>query len=128
MAVVGGPRTETESQRLYAEAGRVIPGGVSSPVRAMRSVGRDHPLFAARGEGGWLIDADGNRYVDWVLSWGPLIAGHAHPRVIEAVTRTAAGGTSFGAPTALEALTAIRRAGADMIITYHASQAAGWLS
>jgi glutamate-1-semialdehyde 2,1-aminomutase len=80
----------------------VIPGGVSSPVRAMRSVGRDHPLFVARGEGGWLIDADGNRYVDWVLSWGPLIAGHAHPRVIEAVTRTAAGGTSFGAPTALE--------------------------
>jgi glutamate-1-semialdehyde 2,1-aminomutase len=80
----------------------VIPGGVSSPVRAMRSVGRDHPLFVARGEGGWLIDADGNRYVDWVLSWGPLIAGHAHPRVIEAVTRTAADGTSFGAPTALE--------------------------
>ncbi len=80
----------------------MIPGGVSSPVRAMRSVGRDHPLFVARGEGGWLIDADGNRYVDWVLSWGPLIAGHAHPRVIEAVTRTAAGGTSFGAPTALE--------------------------
>jgi glutamate-1-semialdehyde 2,1-aminomutase len=68
----------------------------------MRSVGRDHPLFVARGEGGWLIDADGNRYVDWVLSWGPLIAGHAHPRVIEAVTRTTAGGTSFGAPTALE--------------------------
>jgi glutamate-1-semialdehyde 2,1-aminomutase len=68
----------------------------------MRSVGRDHPLFVARGEGGWLIDADGNRYVDWVLSWGPLIAGHAHPRVIEAVTRTAADGTSFGAPTALE--------------------------
>jgi glutamate-1-semialdehyde 2,1-aminomutase len=80
----------------------VIPGGVSSPVRAMRSVGRDHPLFVARGEGGWLIDADGNRYVDWVLSWGPLIAGHAHPRVVEAVTRTAADGTSFGAPTALE--------------------------
>ncbi|MDX6494145.1 MAG: glutamate-semialdehyde -aminomutase [Gaiellales bacterium] len=80
----------------------MIPGGVSSPVRAMRSVGRDHPLFVARGEGGWLIDADGNRYVDWVLSWGPLIAGHAHPRVIEAVTRTAADGTSFGAPTALE--------------------------
>jgi glutamate-1-semialdehyde 2,1-aminomutase len=80
----------------------VIPGGVSSPVRAMRSVGRDHPLFVARGEGGRLIDADGNRYIDWVLSWGPLIAGHAHPRVIEAITRTAADGTSFGAPTALE--------------------------
>jgi glutamate-1-semialdehyde 2,1-aminomutase len=102
VAVIGRPRTEEESQRLYAEACRVIPGGVSSPVRAMRSVGREHPLFVARGEGGWLVDADGNRYVDWVLSWGPLIAGHAHPRVVDAVTRTAADGTSFGAPTALE--------------------------
>ena len=80
----------------------MIPGGVSSPVRAMRSVGRDHPLFAARGEGAWLIDADGNRYVDWVMSWGPLIAGHAHPAVVEAVTSAAADGTSFGAPTARE--------------------------
>jgi glutamate-1-semialdehyde 2,1-aminomutase len=87
----------------------VIPGGVSSPVRAMRSVGREHPLFAARGEGAWLIDADGNRYVDWVLSWGPLIAGHAHPHVIEAVNRAARDGTSFGAPTEreLELATAI---------------------
>jgi glutamate-1-semialdehyde 2,1-aminomutase len=102
VAVVGTPRTEEASQRLFDQACRVIPGGVSSPVRAMRSVGRDHPLFVARGEGGWLIDADGNRYVDWVLSWGPLIAGHAHPRVVEAVTRTAVDGTSFGAPTALE--------------------------
>jgi len=80
----------------------VIPGGVSSPVRAMRSVGRDHPLFVARGEGAWLVDADGNRYVDWVMSWGPLIAGHAHPAVVEAVTAAAADGTSFGAPTARE--------------------------
>jgi glutamate-1-semialdehyde 2,1-aminomutase len=102
MAVVGGPRTEAESERLYREACAVIPGGVSSPVRAMRSVGRDHPLFAARGEGAWLIDADGNRYVDWVLSWGPLIAGHAHPRIVEAVSGAAANGTSFGAPTELE--------------------------
>jgi glutamate-1-semialdehyde 2,1-aminomutase len=68
----------------------------------MRSVGREHPLFAAAGEGAWLIDADGNRYVDWVLSWGPLIAGHAHPAVVEAVGRAAARGTSFGMPTALE--------------------------
>jgi glutamate-1-semialdehyde 2,1-aminomutase len=68
----------------------------------MRSVGRDHPLFAARGEGGRLIDADGNGYVDWVLSWGPLIAGHAHPRVVAAVSRAAADGTSFGAPTEAE--------------------------
>ncbi len=79
-----------------------MPGGVSSPVRAMRSVGRDHPLFAARGEGGWLIDVDGNRYVDWVQSWGPLIAGHAHPRVVAAVTEAATRGTTFGAPTELE--------------------------
>jgi glutamate-1-semialdehyde 2,1-aminomutase len=93
---------ESASSELYAKACRVIPGGVSSPVRAMRSVGRDHPLFAARGEGGWLIDADGNRYVDWVMSWGPLIAGHAHPRVVAAVGEAAAAGTSFGAPTRLE--------------------------
>ena len=102
MALLGGPQTEVESQRLYREACRLIPGGVSSPVRAMRSVGREHPLFAAAGEGAWLIDADGNRYVDWVLSWGPLIAGHAHPAVVEAVGRAAARGTSFGMPTALE--------------------------
>jgi glutamate-1-semialdehyde 2,1-aminomutase len=95
-------RSEAASQALFREACRVIPGGVSSPVRAMRSVGRDHPLFVARGEGGWLIDVDGNRYVDWVLSWGPLIAGHAHPSVIDAISRTAADGTTFGAPTALE--------------------------
>ncbi|HUZ83950.1 MAG TPA: glutamate-1-semialdehyde 2,1-aminomutase [Gaiellales bacterium] len=90
------------SAELFAQACRVIPGGVSSPVRAMRSVGRDHPLFAARGVGGWLFDVDGNRYVDWVMSWGPLIAGHAHPAVVEAVAGTAALGTSFGMPTELE--------------------------
>jgi len=100
--VVVTPRSQERSAELYARARRVIPGGVSSPVRAMRSVGRDHPLFAARGEGGWLIDADGNRYVDWVQSWGPLIAGHAHPDVVAAVTRVAASGTSFGMPTELE--------------------------
>jgi glutamate-1-semialdehyde 2,1-aminomutase len=68
----------------------------------MRSVGRDHPLFLARGAGGEVWDADGNRYVDWVQSWGPLIAGHAHPDVIAAVTATAEKGTSFGAPTEVE--------------------------
>src|SRR5256885_8773274 len=76
-----------------------MPGGVSSPVRAMRSVGRDHPLFLARGAGGEAWDADGNRYVDWVQSWGPLIAGHAHPDVVDAVTAAAGKGTPFGAPT-----------------------------
>ena len=68
----------------------------------MRSVGREHPLFLARGEGGWVWDADGNRYVDWVMSWGPLIAGHAHPAVVEAVREAAGRGTTFGAPTEIE--------------------------
>ena len=94
--------TETQSARLFDEARRLMPGGVSSPVRAMRSVGRDHPLFLARGAGGEVWDADGNRYVDWVQSWGPLIGGHAHPDVIAAVTATAERGTSFGAPTEVE--------------------------
>ena len=78
-----------------------MPGGVNSPVRAMRSIGRD-PLFVARGEGAELIDVDGNRYVDWVMSWGPLVAGHAHPDVVAAVTAAAAAGTSYGAPTEAE--------------------------
>ncbi len=102
MAVVGGARTERRSAELFGEARRLIPGGVSSPVRAMRSVGREHPLFLARGEGGWVWDADGNRYVDWVMSWGPLIAGHAHPAVVEAVRDAAGRGTTFGAPTEIE--------------------------
>ncbi len=78
-----------------------MPGGVNSPVRAMRQIGRD-PIFVARGEGAELIDVDGNRYVDWVMSWGPLIAGHAHPEVVSAVSAAAAAGTSFGAPTEAE--------------------------
>ena len=94
--------TETQSARRFEEARRLMPGGVSSPVRAMRSVGRDHPLFLARGAGGEVWDVDGNRYVDWVQSWGPLIAGHAHPDVLAAVTATAENGTSFGAPTEVE--------------------------
>jgi len=94
--------TTTESARLFEEARRLMPGGVSSPVRAMRSVGRDHPLFLARGAGGEVWDADGNRYVDWVQSWGPLIAGHAHPDVVAAVSAAAERGTTFGAPTELE--------------------------
>src|SRR5438477_6338554 len=76
-----------------------MPGGVNSPVRAMRSIGRDHPIFVARGKGAELIDVDGNRYVDWVCSWGPLILGHAHPSVVAAVREAARRGTSFGAPT-----------------------------
>src|SRR5256885_1445876 len=75
-----------------------MPGGVNSPVRAMRSIGRD-PIFVEHGEGAELVDVDGNRYVDWVMSWGPLIAGHAHPNVVAAVTEAARRGTSYGAPT-----------------------------
>jgi glutamate-1-semialdehyde 2,1-aminomutase len=90
-----------QSAAAYARALQLLPGGVNSPVRAMRSIGRD-PIFVARGESAELIDVDGNRYVDWVMSWGPLIAGHAHPEVVEAVSAAAAAGTSFGAPTEAE--------------------------
>jgi glutamate-1-semialdehyde 2,1-aminomutase len=86
---------------LYEEALKVIPGGVNSPVRSMAAIGRD-PVFIARGEGAEIVDTDGNRYVDWVCSWGPLIAGHAHPDVVRAVQDAAAKGTSYGAPTAAE--------------------------
>jgi glutamate-1-semialdehyde 2,1-aminomutase len=89
------------SAAAYERAVQLLPGGVNSPVRAMRSIGRD-PVFVARGEGAELIDVDGNRYVDWVMSWGPLIAGHAHPAVVSAVTAAASAGTSFGAPTEAE--------------------------
>jgi glutamate-1-semialdehyde 2,1-aminomutase len=89
---------DTRSAELYARALNVLPGGVNSPVRAMRAIGRD-PLFMVRGEGGEIVDADGNRFVDWVLSWGPLIHGHAHPEIVAAVVAAAEDGTSFGAPT-----------------------------
>jgi glutamate-1-semialdehyde 2,1-aminomutase len=92
---------DRESAAAYARAVQLLPGGVNSPVRAMRSIGRD-PIFVARGEGAELVDVDGTRYVDWVMSWGPLIAGHAHPEVVEAVSAAAAAGTSFGAPTEAE--------------------------
>ncbi|MGF1505737.1 MAG: glutamate-1-semialdehyde 2,1-aminomutase [Anaerolineae bacterium] len=91
----------TRSSELYAEAVQFMPGGVNSPVRAFKGVGGT-PLFIERGEGPYLYDADGNRYVDYVLSWGPLILGHAHPNVVEAVAKQAARGTSYGAPTDLE--------------------------
>jgi glutamate-1-semialdehyde 2,1-aminomutase len=93
--------TDTRSAELYRRALKVLPGGVNSPVRAMRAIGRD-PVFVARGAGAELTDVDGNRYVDYVCSWGPLIHGHAHPDVLAAVNDAAARGTSFGAPTAGE--------------------------
>ena len=93
--------TDTRSSELYGRALGLLPGGVNSPVRAMRAIGRD-PIFIERGEGAEIVDVDGNRYVDYVCSWGPLIHGHAHPDVLEAVTAAAARGTSFGAATAGE--------------------------
>jgi glutamate-1-semialdehyde 2,1-aminomutase len=92
---------DTRSAELYRRALRSLPGGVNSPVRAMRAIGRD-PLFIASGSGAELVDVDGNRLVDYVCSWGPLIHGHAHPRIVAAVHAAAARGTSFGAPTAGE--------------------------
>jgi len=94
-------QSHENSARLFAEAQRVIPGGVNSPVRAFKSVGGD-PLFMQRGEGPFIFDVDGNRYIDHVLSWGPLIFGHAPARIIQAVTNAAARGTSFGASTEAE--------------------------
>ena len=87
---------------LYRRALELIPGGVNSPVRAMRAVGLDEPFFVARGVGAYLDDGDGNRYLDWVLSWGPLLFGHADPATVEAVRDAALRGTSFGAPTEAE--------------------------
>jgi glutamate-1-semialdehyde 2,1-aminomutase len=89
------------SQELFARAAQSIPGGVNSPVRAFGGVGGT-PVFMQRGEGAYMWDVDGNRYIDYVGSWGPLILGHSHPRVVEAVTRQARLATSFGAPTDLE--------------------------
>jgi glutamate-1-semialdehyde 2,1-aminomutase len=91
----------TRSAQLFAEAKELIPGGVNSPVRAFRGVGGT-PRFLDRGAGARVWDVDGNEYIDYVLSWGPLILGHAHPAIVEAIQSQAARGTSFGAPTELE--------------------------
>ena len=91
----------TRSEALFARAQQLIPGGVNSPVRAFRSVG-GNPLFIARGEGSHIFDADGNEYIDYVGSWGPLLLGHRHPEILEAIERALAIGTSFGAPTEQE--------------------------
>ena len=91
----------TLSSTLFARAQHSIPGGVNSPVRAFRQVGGT-PVFFERAKGAHLFDVDGKRYIDYIGSWGPMIAGHAHPHVIDAITRTVQSGTSFGAPCALE--------------------------
>jgi glutamate-1-semialdehyde 2,1-aminomutase len=88
----------TRSEDLFARATEVIPGGVDSPVRAFGGVGGT-PRFADRGEGSWIVDVDGNRYVDLVQSWGALLFGHAHPAIVEAARQAASRGTTFGAPT-----------------------------
>jgi glutamate-1-semialdehyde 2,1-aminomutase len=90
-----------KSIELFQQAQQLLPGGVNSPVRAFRAVG-GQPLFIERGEGPYLYDVDGNRYIDYVLSWGPLITGHAHPNVVAAVQQAALKGTSYGAPSPLE--------------------------
>lgn len=90
-----------KSIELFKQARKYIPGGVNSPVRAFKSVGMD-PIFIASGEGSHLIDVDGNEYIDYISSWGPLILGHAAPEIVELVEQTAKRGTSFGAPTELE--------------------------
>lgn len=109
---------DTRSAEAYRRALELLPGGVNSPVRAMRAIGRD-PLFVARGEGAELIDVDGNRFVDYVCSWGPLIHGHAHPRIVAALSEAAERGTSFGAPTpgetALAAEVASRMESVEMV-------------
>ena len=91
----------TKSQNLFKEAQNFIPGGVNSPARALKSVGGS-PVFIAKGEGSKLYDVDSNEYIDYVLSWGPLILGHRHPHVIQKLEKTLKIGTSFGAPTELE--------------------------
>lgn len=94
-------RQDSRSKEAFAEAKQYIPGGVNSPVRAFKSVGLT-PVYVERGQGSRIYDIDGNSFIDYVGSWGPLIMGHAHPEVIEALKATAERGTSFGAPTELE--------------------------
>ena len=93
--------TYEKSLAAFTEAKKLMPGGVNSPVRAFKSVNMD-PIFMQSGSGATITDIDGNTYIDYVLSWGPLILGHAHPEVVQAIQETAALGTSFGAPTELE--------------------------
>src|SRR5579863_3229678 len=91
----------TKSQLLFAKARQLMPGGVNSPVRAFRAVGGD-PIFVASGKGATMTDVDGKCFIDYVLSWGPLILGHAHPEVVEALAKVLERGTSFGTCTPRE--------------------------
>src|SRR3954463_3442860 len=91
----------SQSEDLFRRAQELIPGGVNSPVRAFRSVG-GNPPFIARGEGSHIFDADGNEYIDYIGSWGPLLLGHRHPAILAAIEEAMKRGTSFGAPTEQE--------------------------
>ena len=91
----------SKNERLFRQANKVIPGGVNSPVRAFKSVGAK-PIFIAKAKGVMLQDADDNRYIDYCLSWGPMILGHANKAVLDEVKKTMAKGTSYGIPTELE--------------------------
>ena len=97
----------SRSHALFSRAQQLMPGGVNSPVRAFKSVGGE-PFFVQRAEGAYLIDVDGNRYIDYVGSWGPMIVGQAHPKVVEAIKKAAENGTSFGAPASLRTSIAVR--------------------
>src|SRR5689334_13322925 len=94
-------RKPVKSKKLFARAKQVLPGGVDSPVRAFKAVGAE-PLFIKRASGATLEDVDGNRYIDYVMSWGPLIHGHAPAGLVKAIAAAARQGTSFGAPSPLE--------------------------
>src|SRR5258708_29011227 len=96
-----------KSRKLFARATQLLPGGVDSPVRAFKSVGGS-PLFITRASGATLVDVDGNKYIDYVMSWGPLIHGHAPKALTQAIARAAQDGTSFGAPSPLEVTLAER--------------------
>ncbi|OYX17335.1 MAG: aspartate aminotransferase family protein, partial [Algoriphagus sp. 32-45-6] len=91
----------SESKRLFAEAKEVIPGGVNSPVRAFRAVGGE-PIFIQKADGAFLTDVDGNEYIELINSWGPMILGHNHPMIREAVVNAVQNGLSYGAPTGRE--------------------------
>ena len=94
-------RSYEKSKQAFAESIDLLPGGVNSPVRAFKSVNMD-PIFMESGKGAIIKDIDGNEYIDYVLSWGPLILGHTHPDVVQAIAEQAAKGSSFGAPTVSE--------------------------
>ncbi len=93
--------TQAFSEQLFSQAQQLIPGGVNSPVRAWRSVGLA-PRFIAQAQGSYIFDVEGRKYIDYIGSWGPMVVGHAHPQVVEAICQAAARGTSFGAPTPAE--------------------------